>query len=120
MIVPIYPVCAASTAVRAALGNPPSIWPFGEVPEGTPYPYAVWQSVGGSPENYINQTPDMDGYSLQVDVYGNTGESVTNVARALRDAIEPHAHITSWLGQSKDPETKRYRYTFSVDWLVSR
>lgn len=120
MIAPIYPVCAASTAVQAVLGDPPELWPFGEAPEGTPYPYAVWQSVGGSPENYINQTPDMDGYSLQVDVYGNTSASVTAVAEALRDAIEPHAHITSWLGQNMDRETKRYRYTFSVDWFVSR
>ncbi|MAG66609.1 MAG: hypothetical protein CMK74_12180 [Pseudomonadales bacterium] len=120
MIAPIYPVCAASAAVQAVLGSPPSLWPFGEVPEGTTYPYAVWQSIGGGPENYINQTPDMDSYSLQVDVYGNTSESVTDVAHALRDAIEPHAHITSWLGQSKDPETKRYRYTFSVDWFARR
>lgn len=120
MIAPIYPVCAASAGVQAVLGNPPRLWPFGEVPEGTAYPYAVWQSIGGSPENYINQTPDMDGYSLQIDVYGNTSASVTDVARELRDAIEPHAHITSWLGQSKDRDTNLYRYTFAVDWLVPR
>lgn len=120
MIPPIYPVCAASAAVQAELGNPPNLWPFGEAPEGVTDPYAVWQVITGAPENYINQVPDMDSYSLQVDVYGKTGESVTDVAKALRDAIEPHAHITSWGGQSKDPETKRYRYTFSVDWYKPR
>ena len=43
-----------------------------------------------------------------------------SIAAALRDAIEPHAHITRWGGSSRDEKTKRYRYSFDVDWHVQR
>ncbi|WP_341706533.1 DUF3168 domain-containing protein [Halopseudomonas sp.] len=121
MFAPIFAVCAASAGVTAALGTAPvRLFPFGESPEGVGLPYAVWQTVSGSPENFINEVPDMDGFTLQVDVYGSTADSVRAAAEALRDAIEPHAHIVSWGGESREPTTRRYRFTFSVDWFVSR
>lgn len=72
------------------------------------------------PQRTTRQTSDADSYTLQVDVYADTVASATSVATALRDAIEPHAYITRWGGQSRDPETKRYRYSFDVDWIVLR
>ena len=39
---------------------------------------------------------------------------------ALRDAIEPHAHITLWLGTTRDAATGRWRATFRLDWIVQR
>ena len=113
MIAPIFAVCAASQAVRDLLGsNPVRLYPFGMQDDNIVYPYAVWQNVGGSPEN--------DHYSLQVDVYGDTDTDVIAVARALRDAIEGKAYITRWGEQSRDPETMRYRYSFDVDWITTR
>ena len=121
MFPPIFQFVAASPAVTALLGTAPvRFWPFGEAPQGATLPYAVWQRVGGTPENYISNVPDADGYSIQVDVYAATGSSARAVAAALRDAIEPHAHIVGWRGESKDAETKHYRFGFDVDWLVQR
>lgn len=121
MFPPIFAVCAASAAVKALLGsNPVRLYPFAEAPQGVIHPYAVWQIVGGSPENYLNQVPDLDGFSLQVDVYAATGTSARDVAKALRDAIEPIAHITRWGGESKDPDTASYRISFDVAWLTPR
>tara|TARA_R110002124_G_scaffold85350_2_gene221428 strand:+ start:13556 stop:13927 length:372 start_codon:yes stop_codon:yes gene_type:complete len=121
MYAPIFTVCAASSAVTSLLGTSPvRLWPFGEAPEGTQTPYAVWQGIGGNPENYINQRPDIDSFDLQVDVYADTASSARNVAEALRDAIEPNAHITSWRGERRDPETKRYRFSFDLEWFVER
>ncbi len=89
MIAPIFAVCAASQAVRDLLGSTPvRLYPFGMQDDNIVYPYAVWQNVAGFPENYLNQRPDADHYSLQVDVYGDTDTDVIAVARALRDAIE--------------------------------
>ncbi|MCP2232879.1 DUF3168 domain-containing protein [Erwinia aphidicola] len=121
MIAPIFTTCAASADVRALLGDTTvRLYPFGKNPETPTYPYAVWQNITGGPENYLGTRPDADNYTLQVDIYANTDSEVIAVARALRDAIEPRAYITRWGEQEQDSETKRYRYSFDVDWIVLR
>lgn len=121
MYPPIFPTVAASTAVKALIGsNPVRCYQFGLAPQDVTKPYVVWQRVFGSPENYMNQTPDMDSFTVQMDVYATSGDSARTVAAALRDAIEPVAHITSWLGESIDPDTKNYRFSFQTDWWVAR
>jgi hypothetical protein len=121
MFPPIFQVAAADPGVTALLGTAPvRLFPFGEAPEGTPLPYAVWQLVSGSPENYLAGRPDMDGFTLQIDVYAATGASARAVGAALRDSIELRAHITRWGGESKDEETGRYRLSFDVDWKTPR
>ncbi|HEY0290690.1 MAG TPA: DUF3168 domain-containing protein [Pseudomonas sp.] len=129
-IAPIFAVCAADTSVRAALwwelaplsvGGPHlKLYPFGEAPESVTKPYAVWQLVTGSPENYLSGRPDMDGYTLQVDVYAKTGAIAREVATAISHAIEFSAYVTRWGGETRDVETKLYRSSFDIDWLVPR
>lgn len=121
MYPPIFQVVSADPAVTAMLGTDPvRLYPFGEAPEGVPLPYAVWQLVSGSPENYLAGRPDIDGFTLQIDVYAATGASARAVGAALRDSIELRAHITRWGGESKDEETGRYRLSFDVDWKTPR
>ncbi|MDU4943836.1 MAG: DUF3168 domain-containing protein [Mixta calida] len=121
MIAPIFSVCAASPAVNQLIGGDTlRLYPFGQQDDAVIYPYAVWQNVSGSPENYLAQRPDTDSFTLQVDAYADTPDEVIAVAAALRDAIEPHAYITRWGSQEIDSETKRYRYSFDVDWIVRR
>jgi hypothetical protein len=121
MIAPIFQICSSSPAVTALLGsNPVRLFPFGEAPQGVERPYANYQQVGGSPENYLGTLPDSDGYSVQIDVYGESVDSVLAVSRAIRDACEPVAYITAWGNQSRDFETDLYRYNFTVDFLVNR
>jgi len=121
MVPPIFEVAAADPAVTALLGSAPvRLYPFGEAPQGVMLPYAVWQLVSGAPENYLAGRPDLDGFTLQVDVYAGTGASARAVGAALRDAVELTAHVTRWGGESRDTETGRYRLSFDVDWLVSR
>jgi len=121
MFAPIFPVVAGSAAVTAVLGSAPvRFWPFGEAPENSVLPYSVWQQVSGSPENYLGDLPDLDSYTLQIDVYASTGSSARAAAKAIRDAIEPHAHIVAWRGESRETETKLYRYSFDVEWMTPR
>jgi hypothetical protein len=121
MFPPIFTVCAADPAVTALLGAAPvRLYPFGEAPQDTVYPYATWQIITGSPDNYLAGRPDADGYTLQVDVYAGTGSAARAVTKALRDAIEPHAYITRWGGEGRDPETKAYRRSFDIDWITLR
>jgi len=121
MYPPIFEVVSADSDVQTNLGvSPTRFYPFGEAPTGVDKPYAVWQFVTGIPENYINEIPDTDTMSIQVDVFADTALQVRDVAQALRDAVEPHAHVVSWRGESRDPDTRNYRISFDVDWIVSR
>lgn len=121
MYPPIFAVCAASADVQQKLGtNPTRLFLFGQAPENVAKPYAVWQTITGSPYNQLSTLPDTDRYTLQVDVYGVTVGSVRDAAEALRDAIQGVAHIVGWRGESRDKETQNYRYSFDVDWHVQR
>lgn len=121
MFPPIFQVCAANAAVKAALGSGPvRLFPFGEAPQNVAKPYAVWRQFGGLPENYLGQRPDLDTFRLQVDVFGTTGAAATAAAKAIRDAIELRAHITRWGSAERDPSTANYRVSFDVEWLTRR
>lgn len=124
MLPPIYNICRTNSEVTALLGTDPlRVYSFGLAPQGVHRPYVVWQTINGSPENYLGSVPDTDSYSVQIDIYsdraaGDTG--VTNIARALRDAFEPHGYITAWGNTSREPATLFYRYTFTVDLIQER
>ncbi len=115
-------------AVRALLksgSGPLRFYAWGMAPQGVAYPYAVWRYATGVPENYLGDRPDIDSQTLQVDVYaadipGQRSEMTRRIAEALRDAIEPVAYITSWRGESRDPQTKAYTFTFDVDFWTPR
>lgn len=121
MDAPLYKICKADAAVLALLGSPePRIYPFGLAPQLPAKPYVVYQWIGGAPFNTLSGRPDADRASLQVDVYGLTTQSTTTVAKAIRNAIELQAYVTSYRGDMRDEETKLYRTSFDVDWLVDR
>ena len=121
MFPPLFATCAASPAVTALLGlSPTRLYPFEDPTQGTQKPYATWFIVGGSPENYLGKVPDIDRFIVQIDCWGSTATEARDVAQAIRDAIEPVAHITNWRGESNDTETKLYRYSFDLTWWVNR
>ena len=121
MDVPFYVTCKADPTVLALLGAPePRIYPFGTSPQDGTKPYAVYQDVGGAPFNMLNCRPDADQLTLQVDVYATTAAKSTEVAKAIRYAVELQSYITLYVGGMRDEETKLYRTSFRLDWLVNR
>lgn len=121
MYPPIFQLCTASAAVTALLGTGPTrLFPAGEAPQGVALPYAAWQTITGLPENNLDCRPDADTWSVQIDVYAKTLTAARAAAAAIRDAIEPSAYVTSWRGESRDPDTNNYRYSFDVDVIVTR
>lgn len=113
-------------AVQALLktgSGPLRFYLFGMAPQDVAYPYAVWRQISGTPENYIGDRPDVDTFTLQVEVYANPAqgtEVARQVAQALSYAIEGHAYVTAWLGESIDPDTKNPTSKFQTDWLTNR
>ena len=72
------------------------------------------------PENYLAGRPDVDSFKTQIDVYADTAASARAAAMALRDALELSAYVTSWRGETRDPVTRNYRFSFDMDWIVQR
>ena len=115
--------------MRTLLGpNPVRFYQFGQNDkQPVTYPYAVWQRVFGQPNNFLSDVADSDNYTLQIDVYvssatQNGAAKAREIAMALRDALEAPmtSYITSWLGESRDPDTQAYRFSFTNEWLVAR
>jgi hypothetical protein len=118
---PIFALASASADVTALLGlNPVRLYLFGEAEESTPKPYAVWQTVFGSPVNYLAGVPDDDSWGVQIDAYALTAEETRQVAMALRDAIEPYAYVVGWNGEFRERDTRLYRYSFTVEFITER
>lgn len=70
MYPPIYKVCSSNPAVTAILGaSPLRMYQFGLAPQLVVKPYATWQTISGSPENYLWGRPDADGFTIQVDIF---------------------------------------------------
>lgn len=127
----IYPPIFAVVnvpAVQALLKTgtgPLRFYLFGQAPQNVAKPYSVWRQVYGSPENFIGDRPDTDAYTTQIDIYVAATDpapatKARQIAEAMRDAIEGDAYITAWIGDSQDPITANYVFTFQCDWLTPR
>jgi len=117
----IFPLVATDSDCVSLLGSVPvRFWPFAAAPQDPAKPYATWQTIYGTPENYISCAPDVDKIGLQVDCWGDTISSVREVANAIRVAVEGSAHITALNGETREPDTKLYRVSFTVEFWTER
>lgn len=107
----VFAIIKADAICRQLLGsNPCRIYAFGEAPQGVKKPYAVWQMVTSTPANYLDQLPDMDGQTIQVDVYADTQDTAQVTALAIRDAVEPFAYLTNSADRGRDSTTRNFGY----------
>lgn len=120
MFVDIYNALVADASVQAALGAEPRVFAFGEVIGGehVDKPYAVWQTVSGAPLNTLHCTPDKDGQSIQIDVYGEDKNSTRSAAKAIRDALEPTSYMTGGPRESREEDTRLYRVSMDFGFLI--
>ena len=122
---PVFATASASAPVKVLIGsNPVRLYPAAEAPAkgatGYALPYCTYQQIAGGPENYLNQSPDIDGSIVQVDVYGETVTSARAAFVALRNALQSSAYITSVREDGRDPDTNNVRISFDVEWLTPR
>lgn len=122
MFDPVYNTVENDAAVLAALAdsNGLRVHSFGDASQKGEKPYAVTQIVGGSPDNYLAGRPDADSLIVQVDVYGKHVVDVRAAVVALLGALEEAAHITAWLGENRELDTKLWRKGFTVEFKASR
>lgn len=124
---PIFALANADATVRGLLKTGTGalrFWLFGRAPQptapGYALPYAVWQTAYGSPENYLGNRPDMDNYGVQVDAYAATPEAARAVLDALSYALETSAHVVSWRGEEREPDTNLFRSSMDVEFFTPR
>jgi hypothetical protein len=121
VIPPIFSIIAASASVTALLGTSPvRFYNFGEATQETPKPYAVWQMITGVPANYLGQLPDNDDTRVQVDVYASDQAGARNLALAIRNAIEPHAHMVMFADRGRDATTRNYGFMMDFEFFTDR
>lgn len=99
-------------------GNPARIWQTSapeDVPRPNANPYVIWSLVTGTPENNLSDPPPVDRQSIQIDCWHKTQVGVDNLATAVRDAVEPVAHMTGVVISTQDQETKLFRIGMQFD-----
>lgn len=117
----IFPILNASIAVKLLLGsNPLRVYPFARAPQNPRKPYAVYSVYSGVPENYLDRVPDIDNKGTQVDIYADDAGQAEQCALAIRDAVEPHAHMTSFVTPDRDAETDTYSVRLEFDFWENR
>lgn len=117
----VFQTLKTSETVKAVVGqNPPRIYRHGAAPQDGSRPYITWFVVSGVPENHLSGLPPTDRVQVQVDCWHQTDAGVELLARAVRDAIEPHAHMVGTPVDLREPETKLYHVALSFDWFVDR
>lgn len=118
MMPPVYQLLQNTPAVAALVST--RIYRHGRAPQDAATPYVAWLLVTGDPENNLSDTPPMDRMTVQIDCYHATDAGIEALATAVRDALEPHAHMTGQPVDQRETDTKLFRMALQFDFWVSR
>ena len=85
-------------------------------------PYVVWSILATVSSQGIDQfAARADRYSISVDVFSTDRAQSDALLVAARDAMEQIGRMTSGpQSLGRDPDTKLFRYTFTVDVFLNR
>ncbi len=118
MLPPIYTTLHNNNAVSTIVSN--RIYRHGNAPQDTTKPYVTWNLINDDPENNLSDLPPVDRCTIQVDCWHQTDAGIETLAIAVRDAIEPHAHMTGIPIDNREIETKLFRISLQFDWFLDR
>ena len=121
MMANIFSLLRDTPAVTALLGTKPlRFYPWSNAPEKSTKPYATYGTYNGVPENYVTNVPDIYNLGTQVDIWAESVDSCEDVFEAIRDALEPIGHLTSFQSVTRDPETNLYTARMEFDFWQAR
>ena len=120
MLPPVYATLAADSGILDLLGDPPRISRHGRAPQDSARPYVTWGLVVGVPENTLSEAPGIDRCTVQVDCWSLDSSDAVELAQAVRDVIEPEAHMTAVIVDEREAGTKLYHIAMQFDWFLSR
>lgn len=118
MFPPVFETLTADSYTLALVGS--AIYRHDDAPNDRVPPYLAW-SASIAPENTLSETPGIDRVTVLVNCYSDDDGELLAIATAVRDAIEPFAHLVSMPIDNRDrPDTKLYRMALQFDWFVHR
>lgn len=115
---PVFSILQAAAPVTAFVGN--RVYRHGKAPLGVAKPYVTWFLVTADPENQLSGVPRDDRQTVQVDAYSTGDTEIVTLSEAVRNALEPHAHMTATVADLFEPETALYRIGMQFDFWLSR
>lgn len=118
MLPPIFQTLTSSSLITDIVGT--KVFPYGDAPQDITRPYVTWHIVSGVPQNSLSEVPDIDNISIQVDCWHPVAAGLEELATAVRNRIEPYAHMTNIPLNDRDRETRLYRMTLQFDWWLNR
>lgn len=118
MLPPVASTLRAAAPVLAIVED--RIFRHGEAPQNVTKPYVTWSIVSGVPHNQVSDVPTMDMVSVDVNCWHQTDGGIETLATAVRNAIEPHAHMVNILANERETETRLYRIGMQFDWHLPR
>lgn len=117
----LFTLLNASVPVKMLLGsNPLRVYPWSRAPENPRKPYAVYGVYNANPENYLDRVPDIDNKGTQITVYSNTAENLEDCYEAIRDVLEPHAHMINFSTPDLDQDTNLFLCVMEFDFWDER
>ena len=116
----VYSTLSGSIAVTSIIGSAPRAYRMGEAPQDVVKPYVTWSTISGTPENQLSGLPSVDRMQVQIDCWHTTDAGAEALAIAVRDAVEPIAHMTSMPAIGRETDTRLYRVSMQFDWFVDR
>lgn len=125
MLVDVRSLLAESADVTAIIGsNPVRAFPHGDAPQSQKGAYVTFAVIYAQPENNLSHLPLVDRQTVQVDCWSGTdgagAAEIYALGRAVRDALEPHGHMTAVIANGRDAETMRYRIGMRFDFWRDR
>jgi hypothetical protein len=83
-------------------------------------PLIVWTIISGSPENYLQEAPDIDDARFQFDFYALAQSTARQLCEAAQAVLEPLGYIVMGPMESREEETLLWRWTFDLETWTSR
>ena len=118
MLPPIYAALVGDSSVLGIVDT--RIWRHGDAPQDVSRPYVTWDA-SIAPENTLSELPGIDRVTVTINCWSLDDSEVEALATAVRDAIEPHAHLISMPVDNRDrPNTALYRMALQFDWWLPR
>lgn len=118
MIPPLYEAVQADSTLSSLIGT--RVYPAGEATQDAVTPYITYQTVSGEPFNNLDYGSCADFPTIQIDVWADEVGTAVDVYDALRDVIEQYAYVVGFNLSERDADTRLYRISFDVDWLMIR
>lgn len=118
MYAPVHATLIADSTVLGYVGT--EIYRHDDAAAERSGDYLTW-SVILTPENELSDIPGIDRQTVTVNVWSDDDARVELIARAVRDAMEPIAHMIGSPVDNRDRGvSKKYRIALQFDWWYPR